>query len=224
MHPKWSYVKTDAHGFVVQSAEKMPISNQAIAGLFYFKTAALFVESAKSMIRKDVKTNGSFFISPTLNEIILNEGKVKAIEIDKNTYCHVSDEHALETYEQKVLENNIKVKDIILQKTHDYAAAFNSKDIASVACFFSENFTLTDPAGTFLGKSIVANYINEIFTTNAELSFNVKSIYITSSNESIIEFELYIGEVKLVGTDVIKWNKNYQMIRMNAYLYEVNNG
>jgi len=224
MHPKWSYVKTDANGFVVQAAEKMPISNQAIAGLFYFKTAALFIESAKSMIRKDVKTNGSFFISPTLNEVILNEGKVKAIAIDKSKYFHVSDEHALESYEQKVLENNIKVKDIILQNTHDYAAAFDSKDIELVKSFFSEKFSLTDPAGTFLGKSVVTEYINGIFKAEPELSFLVKNIYVTDTYRSIIEFELYVGSKKLVGTDVIEWNQNYRMTKMNAYLYEVNNG
>lgn len=71
IHPKWSFVKVNEDGFVTQAAEKMPISKHAIAGLYFFKTAQLFIDAAQSMIRKDIKTNDIFFISPTLNEIIL---------------------------------------------------------------------------------------------------------------------------------------------------------
>ena len=37
IHPKWSYVKTDNHGFISQAAEKTPISRNAVAGLYFFK-------------------------------------------------------------------------------------------------------------------------------------------------------------------------------------------
>lgn len=224
MHPKWSYVKTDNNGYVIQAAEKMPISNQAIAGLFYFKTASLFIESAKSMIRKDIKTNNSFFISPTLNEVILNKGKVKAIAIDKTKYFHVSDEHALEAYEQKVKEDSFNNNSIIKQRTSEYAEAFNRKDIGLVKDFFADHFSLTDPSGTFEGKELVREYINNIFDSETSFYFVAKKIHVTDKFNSVIEFELCIGEKILVGVDIIKWNEEYLMTNIDAYLYEVSHG
>lgn len=224
LHPKWSYVKTDENDYVMQAAEKMPISNQAIAGLFYFKSARLFIESAKSMIRKDVKTNGNFFISPTLNEVILNEGKVRAIAIDKSKYFHVSDEHALESYEQKISERNTNEKSIILQKTNDYIDAFNRKDINLVSQLLSNTFTLIDPAGTFAGRSLASKYINEIFDAEPNLSFIAKQIHVAENLRCMIEFELFLKEKRYIGVDLIEWNEEYQMTNMKAYLYEVSHG
>ncbi|MBV9945683.1 MAG: NTP transferase domain-containing protein, partial [Myxococcales bacterium] len=57
VHPRWSYVRTDAEGHVVEAAEKRPISNQATAGIYYFARGADFVAGASSMIRKDAHVN-----------------------------------------------------------------------------------------------------------------------------------------------------------------------
>ncbi len=224
IHPKWSYVKTDYQGYVTQAAEKMPISKQAIAGLYYFKTARMFIEAAKSMIRKDVKTNDSFFISPTLNEIILKEGRVKAIEVDKSKYFHISDEHALEAFELRVSEENENVKNTLLEKTKNYIYSFNEKDISSVGRILSEEFELLDPSVSVSGKANALEYINGIFSNVRKLSFLASDIYIPNETTSIIEFELYIDDKKLIGTDVIKWNEEKLMVGMKAYLFEIDNG
>ncbi|MGF1839403.1 nuclear transport factor 2 family protein [Vibrio atlanticus] len=224
MHPKWSFVKVDKHNFVTQAAEKMPISNKAVAGLYYFKSANLFIESAKAMIRKDVKTNDSFFIAPTLNEIILNKGKVKAIDIDKSNYFHITDDHALENYEQKIIKNGYKEISEILRKTEEYVIAFNSKSIDRLVDLFSDDFVLVDPAGEFKGQQAVYDYIKNIFDEVNNLLFTAKKIYQTEDMYSIIEFELIIDGKKYSGTDVIKWNKELQMEEMKAYLFEKADG
>lgn len=74
IHPRWSYVKLDDTGKIIESAEKNPISKNAIAGFYYFQTGYNFVNSAKKNILKDGSVEGKFFIAPTLNELIL-EGK-----------------------------------------------------------------------------------------------------------------------------------------------------
>ncbi|MFS1510722.1 MULTISPECIES: nuclear transport factor 2 family protein [unclassified Vibrio] len=224
IHPKWSYVKTDPNGYVTQAAEKMPISKNAIAGTYYFKTAQLFMDAAKSMIRKGVKTNDSFFISPTLNEVILKEGVVKAIEINRERYFHINDEHALEAFESKVVEDKEHQKLEIKKRTLAYIAAFSSKNIDKVASFFDSGFHLTDPSVSIKGKDQVVKYINDLFVSQDSLSFVGKNIFVTDELASIIEFELTLGDTLLVGTDVIQWNEHREMTIMNAYLYEKNNG
>ncbi|WED22018.1 nuclear transport factor 2 family protein [Vibrio sp. JC009] len=224
IHPKWSYVKIGEYGNVTESAEKVPISKHAIAGLYYYKTARSFVEAAKSVIRKDVKTNDSFFISSTLNEIILNEGVVRAVKIDNKKYFHINDEHTLENFEIKLSEDREKHKKAIKRRSEDYIVAFDSKDINLVSGFFSDDFSLTDPSASIQGKKEVCEYIAGIFNNVRELSFSSKNIFITGELQSIIEFELIVDGQTLIGTDVIQWNKELEMVSMDAYLYEVNNG
>lgn len=220
MHPKWSYVKVDSNNFVTQAAEKMPISNKAIAGLYYFKSARLFIESAKAMIRKDVKTNNRFYIAPTLNEVILNEGKVMAIDIDKSLYFHVSDEHELNNYEQKLIDQSSKLKSVIRYKTEEYVAAFNDKAIESVVNFFDEKFMLTDSAGECKGKLAAHDYIMGIFESTTTLDFVARRVYVSEDLHSFIEFDLVIDGVYFKGVDVIKWNSQLLMEEMKAFIYE----
>jgi len=220
IHPKWSYVKTDMNNYVTQAAEKLPISKNAIAGFYFYKTARLFIEAIQNMIRNDVKHNNLFYISPSLNEVILREGKVLALSIPKNKYFHIQDEHALTAFEEKVTEEKKKLHNLILQSTEEYVTQFDNKSITGIAEFFSPEFHLTDPSASIKGKQEVISYITELFSEHAELNFIAKNI-IVDNKTSLIEFTLKLGDILLVGTDVIYWNEQAKMIAMNAYLYEV---
>ncbi|OBT15799.1 hypothetical protein A9266_21025 [Vibrio tasmaniensis] len=222
IHPKWSYVKVNDEGVVTQAAEKNPISKSAIAGLYFYKSTRLFLDAAKNMIRKDVKTNDLFYISPTLNEIILSEGVVSAIPIDKKNYFHISDEHSLISYEDKVISRNNGAVDELIEKTRIYAECFNNKDIDGVKRLFSEGFCLRDPSVNLQGKDKVTSYINDIFDGAESFSFSAKDIAATSSNLSMIEFVLEFNGRTLLGTDIIRWSDELEMISMDAYLYEMN--
>jgi len=75
-HPKWSFAKTNEDGLITEVAEKNPISNQATAGIYYFKHGSNFVASAEQMIEKNIRTNNEFYVCPVYNEAILNGGKI----------------------------------------------------------------------------------------------------------------------------------------------------
>lgn len=85
IHPRWSYVLTEGDS-VVQVAEKVPLSDKAIAGFYWFKTGASFVEAAKKAILKGAMHDGKYYISASINEIILSGGKVGYTMIDANKY------------------------------------------------------------------------------------------------------------------------------------------
>lgn len=85
IHPRWSYIKADGDE-VVETAEKRPLSKNAIAGFYYFKKGNDFVESAKQVIRKDNRLEGRFYISAAMNEMILYGKKVGYYRISKNDY------------------------------------------------------------------------------------------------------------------------------------------
>jgi NDP-sugar pyrophosphorylase family protein len=102
IHPRWSYVNMDGDGKIVESAEKRPISKHAIAGFYYYKQGCDFVESASEMIRKDAHINGTFFVSPTLNEMVLKGKTITALQIDNNKYHTFYTPHKVEEYEREM--------------------------------------------------------------------------------------------------------------------------
>jgi dTDP-glucose pyrophosphorylase len=82
-HPKWSYAKLDANGFVAEVQEKNPISTIATTGIYYWKHGQDFVKYANSMISKNIRTNGEFYVCPVYNEAIKDGKKIKVSDCSK---------------------------------------------------------------------------------------------------------------------------------------------
>ena len=74
VHPKWSFVKTDARGFITEVAEKRPISNIATCGIYWYRKGSDFVKYAEKMIDKEIRVNSEYYIAPVYNELI-EDGK-----------------------------------------------------------------------------------------------------------------------------------------------------
>jgi len=70
VHPKWSFVRTNARGYIVEVAEKRPISNIATCGIYWYRKGSDFVRYAKQMVEKDIRVNNEFYIAPVYNELI----------------------------------------------------------------------------------------------------------------------------------------------------------
>ena len=82
-HPKWSFAKLDKDGYVTEVAEKIPISNIATTGIYYFGKGSDYVKYAEQMINKNLRVNGEFYVCPTYNEAIADGKKIKTYNIDK---------------------------------------------------------------------------------------------------------------------------------------------
>ena len=100
VHPRWSYVKTDEEGLVVEAAEKRPVSRNATAGLYYFKQGQQFVSAAFSMIRKGASLNGAYFVCPAFNELVLAGKRIGVVPIERDQYISLATPQAIEEYEQ----------------------------------------------------------------------------------------------------------------------------
>lgn len=73
IHPKWSFVKVNKN-FVVEVAEKNPISDIATCGIYWYRKGSDFVKYANLMIRENNRVNNEFYIAPVYNYLI-NDGK-----------------------------------------------------------------------------------------------------------------------------------------------------
>ena len=100
VHPRWSYVRVDDAGIVIEASEKRPISRLATAGAYWFARGRDFVDGAMAMIRKDANVGGAFYICPTINEMVLRNRRVGIHSIERNRYHSLHDPQALAVFEQ----------------------------------------------------------------------------------------------------------------------------
>jgi dTDP-glucose pyrophosphorylase len=68
--PKWSFVRKNAQGAVVEVVEKQVVSNEATVGIYNFARGSDFVAAARNMIARDLRVNGEFYVAPTYNQLI----------------------------------------------------------------------------------------------------------------------------------------------------------
>lgn len=86
VHPRWSYVRLDERGLVVEAAEKRPLTRNAIAGFYYFSEGDQLLRLTMKHIEKGAEVNGSYYVAPVLNEYVLEDRKVGIFQID-NAKC-----------------------------------------------------------------------------------------------------------------------------------------
>ncbi|MFJ2713328.1 glycosyltransferase family 2 protein [Pseudomonas sp. NPDC087346] len=86
VHPRYSYVRINSDNLVVECAEKNPISNNATVGFYWFRHGKDFVSCAKQAILKNAHVDGQYYICPTLNELILRQGRIGVYRIDAQKF------------------------------------------------------------------------------------------------------------------------------------------
>ncbi len=81
-HPKWSFVKINEFGKVIEVAEKNPISNIATVGYYYWKHGSDFVKYAERMIEKNIRVNNEYYVCPVFNQAIEDGKDIKIHTVD----------------------------------------------------------------------------------------------------------------------------------------------
>ena len=109
VHPRWSYVRVNADGMVVEAAEKRPISRHASAGFYYFRRGRDFVSATKEMIRKNDAVNGAFFVCPVYNQLILQNAQIGIFEIPSESYHSLGTPRGVDAYQERLTSRNARV-------------------------------------------------------------------------------------------------------------------
>jgi dTDP-glucose pyrophosphorylase len=107
VHPRWSYVKTDAEGLVKEAAEKHPISNLATAGCYYFARGDDFIRCAMEMIQKDAQVKGLFYICPVFNEMILQGRRIGIHKVPRDSYHSLADPRGVKRLEELLAAHKV---------------------------------------------------------------------------------------------------------------------
>lgn len=93
-NPHHSYVKV-SDGLVTEIAEKVVISDEAVAGIYWFADANTLRQAAANVIRSERRhANGEFYISAVIDEYVKTGRRVGVFEVD------VREKHMLGTPEE----------------------------------------------------------------------------------------------------------------------------
>lgn len=101
IHPRWSYGRKDGN-YIVEVAEKRPISRNAIAGFYYYRKGSDFIKAAQNAIMKKNSTDGRYYISASMNEIILMGKKIGYYDIEKEQYKSFYSPAKIKEYEDSL--------------------------------------------------------------------------------------------------------------------------
>jgi dTDP-glucose pyrophosphorylase len=101
VHPRWCYVRVTDET-VEEAVEKNPISNQAVAGMYYFKSGEEFSQLAMKSIISGRDIDGSFYTSSVINEYVLMGRKVVAVKVDNDQYHSLYTGRRLREYEKLI--------------------------------------------------------------------------------------------------------------------------
>lgn len=99
VHPRWSYIRKNTQGDIVETSEKNPISKDAIAGFYYFAQGKEFCDAAMSSIAKDASVNGLYFVAPVFNELVLQNKKLTSYALSNNFYHTFYTPNKIKEYE-----------------------------------------------------------------------------------------------------------------------------
>lgn len=101
IHPRWSYARKKDDE-IVEVAEKRPLSKDAIAGFYYFRKGCDFIMAAKKALIKRNHLDGRYYISSSINELILSGKKVGYFDIEKEQYKSFYSPAKVKEYEESL--------------------------------------------------------------------------------------------------------------------------
>ena len=81
--PKWSFVRRNSQGRVVQVVEKQVVSNEATVGIYNFRRGSDFVKSVEAMMAADLRVNNEFYVAPAYDQMIQNGARIECFDIGR---------------------------------------------------------------------------------------------------------------------------------------------
>jgi NDP-sugar pyrophosphorylase family protein len=157
-HPRWSYVRVEGTNLVVEASEKRVISKRAIAGIYYFRRGAFFIEAAQSCIMANDSLDGTFFIAPSLNQMVLAGKKILAIDVDRECYHSFYLPNQIDAFEKELAIKHAS------EASHKSATRINVVVPAAGegSRFVKEAWTAPKPFIDVLGKPMVEHVLDNL--------------------------------------------------------------
>ena len=179
VHPKWSYIQEGSHKLVQRVYEKDVMSNKAIAGVYYYARSSDFFNAAKNTLLSDMRFNGLFYISTTLNQMILSGLKVTYETVDSQKVHSFGSPSAIKDYESYIYDINHKIKNNVLKTSIVIpAAGLGSR-------FSNEGWTNIKPFIDINGLPMIEHVINNLSFEKSDMTVIFRDEYTIKYSDQI---------------------------------------
>jgi len=197
VHPRWSYVRLDEFGAVMEAAEKRVISRHAIAGFYWFARGADFVLAAKASLLSDRSINGVFFIAPTLNELILEGLNVAAFAVETKDYQSLFSPQRLENYERQVQHARLETRDTAQRSLQVVIP------MAGLGTRFAKaGYDKPKPFINVAGKTMIERVMDNLAINGARFILIARQEHLDAEPETVAALRGR-GDVEFVGLDLV---------------------
>ena len=99
-NPRYSYAQFGSDNVVTKTAEKNPISENAITGAYFFATAAEFIHATETLMQKPISPEMPEYYMSLLYNILIDEGK-KIIATFVDEFASFGTPEELEAYQKR---------------------------------------------------------------------------------------------------------------------------
>lgn len=180
LHPRWSYVRLDGHGLVIEAAEKRPISKHAIAGFYYFAKAGDFVRNAMKSIQKSAHVNGVYYVSTVLNEMVLEHKKILPYQIESDRYHTFYSPQKIEEYQKKYAGAGLPMN------SHNKEVTVVIPMAGQGSRFENAGYTLPKPFIDVGGKPMIARVIDNLRVPKARYILIARRDHVEQNSDIVL--------------------------------------
>lgn len=103
---RWSFVKVDEDGKVIDVAEKVPISNLATIGLYYFKSWKVYKQIYNKNKQSILKKSKEVYIAPMYKQMINNNMNIGIVKLDEDFVKILGTPEEIELFDSEYYKNN----------------------------------------------------------------------------------------------------------------------
>lgn len=107
---RWSFVKVDENEKVIDVAEKIPISNLATIGFYYFKKWRIYKEIYNQNRRAILKESNEVYIAPMYKQMISRNMNIGIKVLDSNFVNILGTPEEIESFDSEYYKNNLNIK------------------------------------------------------------------------------------------------------------------
>ena len=178
IHPRWSYAYIDDDNHVLQCFEKQVVSRNAIAGMYYYKSAKLFFDAAKKVILNDAHFNNIFYLSSSMNQLILDGGYVAYCSIESDSYHSFYSPQKIAEFERLP-----RAQELVSSKSYDNTLNVVIAAAGQGSRFSKQGWKKPKPFIDIAGKPMIERVVDNITPNDSDVTLLLRSDHLHSSSD-----------------------------------------
>lgn len=157
LHPRWSFVRVNGAGLVEEAAEKRVISRDAVAGFYYYRTGALFLQAALRTLEMDAAIDGAYYISQTLNNLVLDGRRIATHKIAPGAYHSFYSPQKIREFERQSPRSRVSNQTTARPMQINVVIPMAGEGSRFVRAGYSKPKPFIDVAGRTMIETVMAN-------------------------------------------------------------------